>query len=300
MKKEIRTDSSLCEIIEYKDSAFPVLLSKNRLSDFRQREFSCHWHEEFELGVVANGSAEYTIYTDTAKESFTLNKGDAFFINSRIMHSAREILPDTIIADVIFPLDFMRNVFTESVYRRSVLPLLKSRVTSITLKLCHQNAALIRSVKELCELSQDNVDFELRYLELMCGTWRQLLSYITQSDNSMMLPKTYSIQEERARNMLSYIQTHFSENITVLSIAGSANISRSECFRIFHDIIGKTPVEYLSDHRFAKACEMLLCTNKTITDICCNCGFNDTSYFCKVFKKRYGVSPNKYRTGQKK
>lgn len=51
-------------------------------------------------------------------------------------------------------------------------------------------------------------------------------------------------------------------------IAESASIGRSECFRIFKKIIGKTPVEYLTEYRLAQAAYHLSNTEKSISEIC--------------------------------
>ena len=55
-----------------------------------------------------------------------------------------------------------------------------------------------------------------------------------------------------------------------------------------------TPIEYLNYYRIEIACEQLIITNKNITDIAYDCGFNDVSYFTKVFKKYKDTVPSKY------
>ena len=215
------------------------------------------------------------------------------------MHSTKELLAGTVIADVVFPLSFVRNVFTESVFHKSILPILKSQITILPLNLCCQTNSLISCIKELCELSSDDIDFELHCLELMCKIWRRLLLYISENYDFLLTPKAKSLQEQRIRDMLTYIQAHYNEKIAISSIAEAAHISRSECFRDFHSVIGKTPIGYLSDYRLAKACEILLSTDRTIADICYACGFHDTSYFGKIFKEKYGVSPGQYRIKQR-
>ena len=59
---------------------------------------------------------------------------------------------------------------------------------------------------------------------------------------------------------------------------------------------GKSPIQYLNSYRIEIACNMLLSTELSITDICLNCGFNDLSYFIKTFKKEKNISPKKFRS----
>ena len=61
----------------------------------------------------------------------------------------------------------------------------------------------------------------------------------------------------------------------------------------------RSPIDYLNYYRIETACLRLSSTEESITDIAYGCGFNDLSYFIKIFKKYKGVSPRKYRTETK-
>ena len=85
----------------------------------------------------------------------------------------------------------------------------------------------------------------------------------------------------RMKNMLQYIEEHYSDNITINEIAESVSLSVSECLRCFHSTIGTTPIQYLKSFRIKKAAELLTNTDMKIVDIGIICGFQDMSYFCK-------------------
>ena len=53
---------------------------------------------------------------------------------------------------------------------------------------------------------------------------------------------------------------------------------------------------YLSNYRLEKSVFLLRNTAMSITEIAYACGFSNTSYFCELFRERYGTSPGKYRT----
>ena len=100
---------------------------------------------------------------------------------------------------------------------------------------------------------------------------------------------------QRMKNMLQYIDEHYSDNITINEIAESVSLSVSECLRCFHRTIGTTPIQYLKSLRIKKAAELLTNTDLKIVDIGIICGFQDMSYFAKTFRNIYGCTPSKYR-----
>ena len=100
---------------------------------------------------------------------------------------------------------------------------------------------------------------------------------------------------QRMKNMLQYIDEHYSDNITINEIAESVSLSVSECLRCFHRNIGTTPIQYLKSFRIKKAAELLTNTDMKIVDVGIVCGFQDMSYFAKTFRNIYGCTPSKYR-----
>jgi YesN/AraC family two-component response regulator len=79
-------------------------------------------------------------------------------------------------------------------------------------------------------------------------------------------------------------------------LADTVHVSEDYLTRIFHKEIGLSLWEYLNRYRIYIATKMLLETNDTIYEIAENSGFQDQAYFCRVFKKIYGVPPGKIRS----
>ena len=96
--------------------------------------------------------------------------------------------------------------------------------------------------------------------------------------------------------MLSFIHENYDQDITVSDICNAASISKSECFRCFESVIGQTPVDYLTDYRMGRAASLLIATNRPVSAIAAECGFNSASYFGSVFRKKFNISPGQYRT----
>ena len=99
----------------------------------------------------------------------------------------------------------------------------------------------------------------------------------------------------RAKQMLRFIYDHYARNISVAEIAAAAGICERECFRCFSDILGTTPMEYLNRHRVANAARALAGTSSSVAQIAEECGFSNSSYFGKVFRRMLGCTPGQYR-----
>lgn len=104
--------------------------------------------------------------------------------------------------------------------------------------------------------------------------------------------------KERAEEILAYIYAHYHEKITVDDIAKNLSLSRSECFRCFKLLMDKSLVEYINEYRLKKAAELLRETDKSVTEISNECGFENSSYFGKLFKDAFATTPFKYRKTQ--
>lgn len=101
---------------------------------------------------------------------------------------------------------------------------------------------------------------------------------------------------ERIKQMIDFVRAHRAEAITTEQIAASAAISVSECLRCFRRMMDLTPKEYLRQHRIRHAVQLLENTDKSITRIGEECGFEDMSYFARVFRAEKGCTPSEYRS----
>ena len=103
----------------------------------------------------------------------------------------------------------------------------------------------------------------------------------------------YSREIEAA---VKYIHLHLHVPVTLEETAEAAGISASYLSRLFKKETGKAFVTYLTDYRMDHAAELILETNEKSYQIAERVGYLDANYFSYVFKKRFGVSPSKYRT----
>ena len=84
------------------------------------------------------------------------------------------------------------------------------------------------------------------------------------------------------------------ENIPLGDIARECAVSESGFRQIFKETVGMTPVQYRLDFRLSKAVYMLEATDMSVNEIAESLSFFDSAYFCRVFRKRMGMSPKQY------
>lgn len=100
--------------------------------------------------------------------------------------------------------------------------------------------------------------------------------------------------------ILTYVEQHFEEPISVQEIADHLSLDRSYVHRIFKKKMNMSVKEYILSLRLANACSYLIYTDLPISDIARSVGYEDVLYFSKLFKKKKGLSPSQYREIRKK
>lgn len=97
---------------------------------------------------------------------------------------------------------------------------------------------------------------------------------------------------------VTFLEKHFTDEITVARLAEIAGLSERQFTRIFKATYGTTPKQYLIQQRLAYACRLLQnfgrSKARTITEIAYNSGITDGNYFSRVFKESMGMSPSEY------
>ena len=96
------------------------------------------------------------------------------------------------------------------------------------------------------------------------------------------------------KKAITYIRTHYAQNISVEIVAKELYISPSYLMHLFKAELGKTFNDALIDYRIEMAKELLKDHQCHIYEVCHKVGYNDTKYFSQLFKKITGVSPKEY------
>ena len=114
----------------------------------------------------------------------------------------------------------------------------------------------------------------------------------------MFLIKTTSIGKiypEWFENMCSLMKEKENFVIGVECMTEISKKSREYVSRSVKKYLGITATEFVNDLRLNYAASKIINTNENITDIALECGFYSVSWFNKMFIKKYGMSPNKFR-----
>lgn len=101
------------------------------------------------------------------------------------------------------------------------------------------------------------------------------------------------------KNILAYITSNLEKDLSLENISNKFSFSPTYFSKLFKDIIGINYFEFLLNQKIVKAKELLETTNMRIYNISLNVGYEDVSYFNRIFKKRTGLSPDKYRKNLK-
>jgi len=107
--------------------------------------------------------------------------------------------------------------------------------------------------------------------------------------------KKKKLQGKRMTGALTLIEEKYSEKLTVEMLAREVNLSASRFYAAFKQVFGVSPIKYVNDFRLAKAEQMLLFTDLTVSEVAASVGIDDAVYFNKLFKNRYRLPPAEYR-----
>lgn len=105
-----------------------------------------------------------------------------------------------------------------------------------------------------------------------------------------------SPEAAKIAHSVAHIENNLKGTIKLEDLAKMCNYSVRSYLRIFKNIIGSTPYEFILKSRLYLACKLLLDTEMSITQVSAECGFYDAAHFSRLFKKHLGMSPTQYRT----
>ena len=101
--------------------------------------------------------------------------------------------------------------------------------------------------------------------------------------------------ERRLEKSLSYLREHFTEQIEKEDLAAMEGLGLSRYNTLFRRLTGYSPARYITKLRLSLAEALLGDPLKSISEIAVRCGYDDPFYFCRVFRREYGISPSEYR-----
>lgn len=151
-------------------------------------------------------------------------------------------------------------------------------------RLCHEKMFEAYNLPENRDLMMNSILYEYLYL------------LASKFPRKSIPPKEKKISY--VEEALRYIEANYAHSVNIQVIADHLNIERTYLYRLFKDITGVSPQEYLLDYRIRRACSLLKETDLPVSDIARSVGYGDALYFSRLFKQKKGSPPSEYRKGQ--
>ena len=137
--------------------------------------------------------------------------------------------------------------------------------------------------------------YELMQLHgLICMIYYTLVKYFSRPRTALPFNRLV-LQETYLQDIIHYINSHYTEQLTLKDIAQLHNISCEHLSRIFKKRLGLTFKEYLYSIRLTHACRLLIHTTKGTLEIALEAGFPDLRSFGRQFDRVYHMTPKEYR-----
>lgn len=245
-----------------------------------------HYHHCLELGICLSGTGEAHI----ENRIYKFQEGDIQCVNANIPHMS--------IADTGAPCNWIW-LFVDI---QKLLLNNRGKITDELLKISdmgfngvfspYEHPELARLINALTEISCDD-GYSVLYNTLLVGQILIESARIGDIDkNSKKLPVSAKIKPA-----LLYIRENYADSqlMTAEKIAASCNLSTSHFRSLFKTDIGMTLPQYINLTRLSAAVHLLQSTDKTISNIATDVGYNEVPYFTKAFKDEFGISPKEMR-----
>jgi AraC-like DNA-binding protein/quercetin dioxygenase-like cupin family protein len=257
-----------------------------------------HGHDFHELVVILGGSGRHV----TTEEAYPIAQGDVFLISGETEHQYEDPRSLSLVNILFFP-KVLRLPMAElgGLPGYQVLFLVEPKLRGqhrfrgrlqLTTKQLTEAEHLIERMEEELDQRRPGYRFMAR-THLM-----HLIGYL-----SRCYADAGGASEHRPLfrlgEVLSHIENHYAEPITVEQLAQMASMSESSLMRTFRKVTGKSPIDYVIHVRVARAAELLQRDDANVTEVAFRCGFTDSNYFSRQFRRLRGRSPREYRRERK-
>lgn len=280
------------EVVHYDRNGVPLYIQERWLHNYPDMQAQCHWHEDFELIYIMDGVMRYQI---NGKRIY-LEKGDSLLINTRQMHFGfSDCHRDCRFICILFHPDLLSANAT--LFKEFVQPVMESSgMEYIHFTAGEAAAEKMEQVQKeiLAYRTEADLYYEMEVVSCLYRMWRMLLMEYRLLDQQVEIHKDENLAIQR--KMIDFIYQHYQEKLSLDDIAQSAHVGRSKCCALFRRYLQITPIDFLNQYRLKVCCDQLISTDKSITEIALNCGFNHLSYFSRLFTQFTGYTPREYRT----
>lgn len=252
-----------------------------------------HYHDFNEIVVITKGSGlhVYKGHACSVKQGdiFLLKEQDTHYFKQQDNISLFNIMYDPKLIQLPTQyLDLMpsfRAFFELEPYARSTHNFESHlNVNLVVLEKCIQIISEMQFELEVQPVGfqASNHSLLTKLFVLMCREFSQ-----TNSDQRKNLLRVSSV--------ISDLETNYNKPWTISDLAKRAHMSENSLLAHFKDATGTSPINYLNQIRIKNSCLLLHTTFRSITEIALECGYSDSNYFSRAFKKELQITPSQYR-----
>ncbi len=236
-----------------------------------------HYHRSLEIIMPIIGNAVVT----KEYEHKVVYPGEIYILNSGERHGVTGELDQGIYKGFVFQIPYQTLTFASENIENIKFGNSKS-FQNIIIEILYKILILDNN-----EYKYKHIDIAQRTLELV----KALLEYgVTEGD----MHKQSIIQKEITK-VISYIEAHYNEDLSVKDLADRFSYSYRYFERIFKNVVGMTTMQYIREVQLKYAIELLIETDKSINVISETVGFPNVKSMQNLFKKKYNMTCDKYR-----
>lgn len=247
-----------------------------------------HWHTEFEIIHIVSGS--YGIFINDHEE--VLNEGDICLLPGKIVHGDAPEKGKSKYESAVFDIELMRlHGFSPDAFI--------SEIVNGTIDVDNVFRADQKDIARIGESFFETLRDQKEGWDSVCTGYLMIFFGLIKKNHlyseKKILPAKKRVRNEKLEIVLDLIKKNYSKNITLEELADAAGFSPKYFCRVFREMTNRAPVEYLNWFRINRSCAMIRETDEKLQDIAVKCGFNDFSYFIKIFHRYKKMTPLKYR-----
>lgn len=165
--------------------------------------------------------------------------------------------------------------------------------------LCVNSPVYKAKYKDVAQTMKDEMLYIINHKDdspfHLIGHLYLFIDSFVKSSAITQISKSNNLRDFYIKEALSFIEQNFQNDITVEEIAACCGLNRSYFGKIFHEVLGKSPQEFLISYRMTKATELLKLTSLSIAEVGSAVGYSNQLHFSRAFKKIYGISPRQWR-----
>jgi len=251
------------------------------------QDFALHDHDYCELVFITDGTADHVV-GDT---KYPTRKGDIFVLKGREQHGFCNV-SNLKLYNIMFHvsdllLDDCRDL--PGFWVLFVHEQTNEFISRITL-----TDDSFDTVHAWCRrLMQEYTAHQPGYISVCHSILMQMIVFLSRTCQCFAFHENQT--DFRLARAVTYMQTNFSEKISIEQLAAIAGFSSRHFSRLFQEVYRITPIQFLNEIRLSHARIMLEQQSCKVSEIAALCGFSDSNYFSKVFKQKYHLAPSEWK-----